>query len=397
MLSWQHHITKTNLFDYTYFMKAGTLIATILHHDRKTASYKIAMIRSLNDLALGYAHLAGVGASLAVPLRSLAMFWVAYYWPFVSAAAPISQGIHPSNKQDISFRLALTQLRQAWEQLIGGNSLPSDGFYLVSEFQSSHRRNNYPTDLIMAYDRAIRDIADAIQQPVRYAGPGQYSVFDPPEKWSNLQKSQRNIVCIPGTQLNERCIVVDSELWASFCELSLWIEALCIHEWSLFTESISRLDRGMIYTLLTDRPDNRRPLTWERNQIEILMMEGRVFECPWTGSKLNAQNYDLDHLLPLSAYPINELWNLVPADGDFNRNKKRDRLPGTGTLQIAKPRIVGTYLHYTYSQSLSPVLQHDAIMRFNGKVAPDHLPDSLASCATEFIQMIASARNLASF
>ena len=69
----------------------------------------------------------------------------------------------------------------------------------------------------------------------------------------------------------------------TFQELSLWIEALCIHEWCLFTETTETgSQRGITYTLLTARPDNRRPLTWERNQMEILMMEGQVFECPWT-------------------------------------------------------------------------------------------------------------------
>jgi hypothetical protein len=378
-------------------MNAGTLIATILRHDRKTASYKIALIRSLNDLALGYAHLGETGMALAVPLRSLAMFWVAYYWPFISAAQPIQQGIHPANKQDISFRFALTQLRLAWEQLIGGNSLASDGFYLVGEFQSAHRRSNYPVVLIAAYDRAIRDIANAIQQPVRYAGSGQYSVFDPPQTWKNLQTSQPHIVCIPGTQPNDRCVIIDAELWASFCDLSLWIEALCIHEWSLFTEGISGLDRGSVYTLLTDRPDNRRPLTWERNQVEILMMEGRVFECPWTGRQLTTQSYDLDHILPLSAYPINELWNLVPADANFNRNKKRDRLPGVSTLQAARPRMVVAYQHYTKSQTLASVLLDDALMRFNGRIEPGDLPNSIASCVAQFIEIIATSRNLASF
>jgi len=48
--------------------------------------------------------------------------------------------------------------------------------------------------------------------------------------------------------------------------LSLWIEALCIHEWCLFTERVQqenqqKVHRGSIYQLLTDRPDNRRPLT----------------------------------------------------------------------------------------------------------------------------------------
>lgn len=378
-------------------MNAGTLIATILRHDRKTASHKIALIRSLNDLALGYAHLGETGMALAVPLRSLATFWVAYYWPFVSAAQPIQQGIHPANKQDISFRLALTQLRQAWEQVIGGASMASDGFYLVSEFQSAHRRSNYPTELTAAYDRSIRDIADAIQQPVRYAGPGQYGVFEPPSAWKDLQATQPHIICIPGTQPNERCIVVEAELWASLNDLSLWIEALCIHEWSLFTEEISGLGRGVVYTLLTDRPCNRRPLTWEHNQIEILMMEGCIFECPWTGRKLTAQSYDLDHLVPLSAYPINELWNLVPADADFNRNKKRDRLPSPSALQTAQLHLVTSYQHYIASPSLATVLQYDALMRFNGKIVPGDLPNSLASCAAQFIEMIASSRNIASF
>ncbi len=378
-------------------MNAGTLIATILRHDRKTASYKIALIRSLNDLALGYAHIAETGTSVAVPLRSLAAFWVAYYWPFVSPSTPIKQGIHPANKQDISFRASLTTLRQAWEQVIGGVFKAADGFYLVSEFQSAHRRSNYPATLISAYHQAIADITDAIQQPVRYAGPGQYSVFAPPQPWKQLQTHHQNIVCIPGTHPSERCIVVDPELWASLNELSLWIEALCIHEWSLFTESISGLSRGAVYTLLTDRPDNRRPLTWERNEVEILMMEGKVFECPWTGRRLTKESYDLDHLLPLSAYPINELWNLVPADADFNRNKKRDRLPGAAALLAARPRLIATYRHYSDSQALAIVLQQDALARFNGKIEQNDLPGSLAVCTAQFIEMIGSARNLASF
>ena len=346
---------------------------------------------------MGYAHLAEGGAALAVPLRSLAAFWVAYYWPFVAAVQPIQQGIHPENKQDISFRPALTKLRQAWEHAIGSESLASDGFFLVSEFHSTHHYSNYPAPLIEAYNQSLRDIARAIQQPVRYAGPGQYSVFNPPKAWKELQTTQLHIVCIPGTQPNERCIVVDAELWVSFKELSLWIEALCIHEWSIFTESIAGINRGVIYSLLTDRPDNRRPLTWERNQVEILMMEGWIFECPWTGRKLNVESYDLDHLLPLSVYPINELWNLVPADADFNRNKKRDRLPGDFALQTARPRIANSYLYYTKSSALSEVLRQDALMRFDGQIIPGDLPDSLANCATHFVEIIARSRNVASF
>jgi hypothetical protein len=205
------------------------------------------------------------------------------------------------------------------------------------------------------------------------------------------------MICIPGTRPDERCIVVDNEMLTSFSELSLWVEALCIHEWSLFTENISGLNRGVVYFLLTARPGNRRPLTWERNQVEILMMEGGVFECPWTGRKLTAQSYDLDHLVPISVYPINELWNLIPADSEFNRHRKRDRLPGTDTLHAARPRMITAYQHYAGSQTLAEVLRQDALARFHGKISLGDLPDSLASCAAHFIKTIASSRNLASF
>jgi hypothetical protein len=92
--------------------------------------------------------------------------------------------------------------------------------------------------------------------------------------------------------------------------------------------------------MLTDRPDNRRPLDWRRNLIDVLMMKGRVSECPWTSKALGGRvDYDLGHLLPVSVYPINELWNLAPADRLFNQRVKRDRLPSHDLLLKAAPRL----------------------------------------------------------
>jgi hypothetical protein len=82
-------------------------------------------------------------------------------------------------------------------------------------------------------------------------------------------------------------------LWHAFSSLSLYIEALCIHEWCLFSEGLAAgddlVDRGRVYYLLTDRPDNRRPLTWERIQIDLMLMEGQTFHCPWTQRALSRQ------------------------------------------------------------------------------------------------------------
>jgi len=377
-------------------MNAGTLIASILRYDKKIASYKIALIRSINDVVLGYPYLGDRHEAIAVPLPLLAKFWLAYYWPFVNPLGEIKQAIQTDGRQDISFRSGLSALYREWEKLVEV-SRPSDGFYLVGEFSSEHRRKSYRPELVSAFNIAVEQIITAIQQPIRYAGPGQYSVFDPPKRWSWLLAQKPNIYCVPGTLGNDLCVVVDGELWQSFCDLSLWIEALCIHEWCLFTQSIAGVDRGFVYGLITERPDNRRPLTWERNQVEILLLEGKEFVCPWTGKVLTLNNYDIDHLLPISIYPINELWNLVPADRIFNQHVKRDRMPGRKILGAAHPRLAQAYQNYMSANEASIVLRQDAKIRFNSQVESEEFHFILAENVTGFLNIVAESRSLAVF
>lgn len=55
------------------------VISTILKHDRKTNSYKIALLRAINDVALAFPDVGHAGYDIAIPLRLLAQHWVAYY------------------------------------------------------------------------------------------------------------------------------------------------------------------------------------------------------------------------------------------------------------------------------------------------------------------------------
>ena len=54
-----------------------SIISNILKHERKSNSYKIALVRAINDAALEYPHRPPAGG-VAVPLRLLAEFWLAY-------------------------------------------------------------------------------------------------------------------------------------------------------------------------------------------------------------------------------------------------------------------------------------------------------------------------------
>jgi hypothetical protein len=370
---------------------AGQLISTILRHDTKVTTYKIALLRAINDLVLAFPNLDQHQHDIAIPLRVLADFWVAYYWPFVDPSAPIWQGPQVAGhaKADMSFRPALTTLRQEWERIVG-RAAPADGFFLIHDLRVARTRLSYPPTLLAAYAAAVRAISTALQQPIKYAGPqGQpWSVFQKPVRFAAIDHP---VTPVPGAQPDDRCLLVPPDLWAMFRAVSLWVEALCIHEWCRFSEQRWAVDRGLVYRLLTDRPGNRRPLDWERNQIDILLLEGQTFHCPWTARPITTPgSYDVDHLIPVSAYPINELWNLAPSDRQFNQHTKRDRFPSWQRLVAAEGRLAQVYEQYAAASELAQALREDVATRF--AIPPD--PSQIASVTIAYIEQIATLRNL---
>ena len=57
----------------------------------------------------------------------------------------------------------------------------------------------------------------------------------------------------------------------------------------------------------------------------------------WTDKRLKSR-IDIDHCLPFSAWPCNDLWNLMPSQPQTNR-QKGNRLPAARALEQARPRI----------------------------------------------------------
>ena len=369
---------------------------SILRNDSKLNSYKIALVRSINDVVLSFPDVEDSSLGVAIPLNMLAEFWLAYYWPFADDEKPVLQGPRAFRdgvlRNDIVFRPDLSALRSQWVKLFSV-SRPADGYFLTSEMRTPRKRAMYPATLLDSYKRTVQTIAKAIEYPIRYAGQGggQHTVFRPPQTLAALAE----VVPLPGAQPKDKCVVIPNDLWREFSHLSLWIEALCIHEWSLFTETAGT-PRGTAYSLLTDRPDNRRPLTWERNEIDLLMMEGKTFFCPWTDKKLSAKAYDVDHIILIAVFPFNDLWNLVPSDPDFNSNVKRARVPSAEKLSRAAPHLTHAYSNYQISRKLGPVLHEDVLLRFSA-LAANYTPSNIAAAVLHLTDSIANARNAVRF
>ena len=381
------------------------VISTILKHDTKVTTYTIALLRAINDTVFSFPDLATFDRDIAVPLWFLARCWLAYYWPFVDPKNPILQGPRAVRgdrlANDMVFRNHLTVFRIRWEDLWQGDSQPGDGFSIINEFRIPRKRRAFPADLVASYDHAIHSISNTLKLPIRGAGTGQWAVFQKPLPFGRLKY---RTIPIPGTRHADDCLVIPHRLWQAFEQNSLYVEAVCIHEWCLFTERVNRaadldVDRGQVYRLLTDRPGNGRPLTWERTRIDILLMEGLTFRCPWTGREIaQGARYEIDHLLPISVYPIDELWNLVPADPDTTIRVKQDRVPAAERLAAAEPHLERAYRHYGASPDLARALDEDVGLRFTS-VPPDSTdrPLAIARAVTTWLQSAADWRKLARF
>ena len=128
------------------------VIRSILGHDRKQNSYKIALLRALNDAVLSFPGMLASHRDIAVPLRVLARNSVAYFWPFADAATPIYQGQRRSLAngalaQDLEFRPALQALRKEWEAVIGQSARASDGFAVIADMMVERKTGELPAYL----------------------------------------------------------------------------------------------------------------------------------------------------------------------------------------------------------------------------------------------------------
>jgi len=367
---------------------ARDVLATLLRHEAKTNTYKFALIRALNDLALEHAFLPSM--DIVVPLRRVAERWLVYYWGF-AGERPVYQGPRASRgekaTQDMSFRALLTELRAAWERLPGTRADPAQGALLIADYRAG--RGRLPETVQELTRETLRAISLAVRQPLRFAGgTGEHTLFGAPAPVAALVGQP-----LPGSLPSEPGFIVPALLWRALTEWSLWVEALCLHEWCLYTERVRQeppVGRGEVFALLTAVPAGRVPLSWERHQVRLQMLEGAVFRCPWTERVLTPEHFDLDHLIPVSTLPINELWNLVPSDPAHNAHVKRHRIASSTRLAGAQALLSETYRHYSTGKTTRQVLTRDVTLRF-GEVLR---PEGLAAATVHLAEAIAVARNV---
>ncbi|NCC31666.1 MAG: methyltransferase domain-containing protein [Chloroflexia bacterium] len=292
-------------------------IQAILAQDRKVATYKFALVRALCTIARTQAHLVRwEGERVLVPLWSIAIQWLMFYWPLLTSPEYIAQmrGEQPGAHLFLSFRTTIAELQQRHG---------SAGLYdLLAQL------DEHPAQ----FKRELRVLAHTIKVgPVTYAGGGATPIFAfvPPRRPHARPEDRFGWVAVP------------ESIRLDIARFNHWIEDSVILRWARLTARMNRTGdehTGQYLGLLLQQPGAERDT---REAREILHSAGPL-RCVWTGEQLG-RSFEIDHMVPYVVWGNNDLWNLLPAAEAVNGNK-RDRLPSRTVILRRRDAIFG-YWH----------------------------------------------------
>lgn len=305
---------------------AFPLIRNIVVNDSKSSTYKVGLLRALLRIAEGHpgAVIEQTSEYVVLPVGLVALYWLKLYKPLVDQ---FGMQQNSNSSKGLGF---ITE--NGWERFAGYSS---NDFYI-----GAHYTDN---ESVQALYQALKDIASTIKtMPAKYTTlPGtKESVFH-----AELNKTKR-----PTTDLRLDFNFLSSlgkfyvpvHIWDSLTQFSVWIEPALINEWSSLMAGYGR-NKEQKFTKL----DYLNALKWEDPERTTAKIRKRVSElmaneyvaCCWSGKRLMAKNYAVDHAFPFARWPNNDLWNLLPTRAQINA-KKSDKLPTGLKLSSSRELIV---------------------------------------------------------
>ena len=286
-------------------------IESILNADKKVATYKLALIRALCDMALT-AHARArwePDGRVSIPIMDLAERWVLFYWPLVDSREFIPQiNGESTGGKPIAFRSALSELTEHFSRQGGLN-----GFARVKADRLLSLEEQ------RLYGRVLRIVSNTIVKgPVKYAGGAR-----------GVQEFEFDAAA--------RRVLVDGGVWEELTLMGHWIRDAVVLRWADMSWRLSAgvLPRGKIMDRLVLTAD---PARFDESVRRFYAGLRPGLECVWTAKKL-VGDFDVDHAIPFALWQDSSLWNLFPAARTVN-NQKRDKLPSREIVRRRSENIV---------------------------------------------------------
>jgi hypothetical protein len=291
-----------------------------LRNDKKVATYKLALLRALCDLADRDDRVVTwlPNATIAVPLVSIAEQWLLYYWPLVASPQliPQMQG-EAAGKQVLAFRPLLAELIATAARHFQLHQQPQ----LLSLFMLEWKRGQLPKPINQLLGKTLTKIARTIVAgPVTYADDGTMFSYDK----------------------QSRSVLVDAELWREFCLTGYWVRDSLLLRWAelveRFSKSLPQVSSGVVMDLLLQRPEVER----EQRVASRIFAERPQLRCVWSERPITRDKLAIDHALPFSLWRNNDLWNLQPSHSAVNAAKS-DSVPSTRLLRAREGALVDNW------------------------------------------------------
>jgi SAM-dependent methyltransferase len=303
------------------------LLRHVILNDRKTATYKLGLLRALCRAADGSAGMVQEADDgfIRVPLGLVALNWLRLYLPLIRESLPQT----PTNvgAQGLGFA------KEGFQTLLAGVS--------AADLRIGAR---FTLDRARTVHSALRDAAQTVDRM-----PSTFMTYPTGGRILVVERGRLggppSIVELDTDYLTAfGWMRVPGHLWRAMRRNAAWIEPTLIAEWMRLMREYAR---GQNRPLADDKmfaamrwSDPARDVSRAR-EFALSVAEAGDLRCAWTDRPLSRSSLDIDHMFPWTAWPCSDLWNLLPAHREVNQRLKRDRLPSATTLFRAEGRIIG--------------------------------------------------------
>ena len=337
-VSWTHVVVR--------LPDDGTGALPLLRHvvlsDAKSSTYKLALMRAVARIADGASGVARSvdDSHVSLPLGLVALYWLRLFKPLLEADLPQT----PTNRGSVGLGFA------------------GEGFRAISALAHADLRIGmvFGEASSAALHRALEESSRTIvEMPARYMTyPNGGGPIMP-----GVRKQARRPAAIT---LDEAYLAsfgelrVPRHLWRALGRFDAWIEPAIVSEWARLMVRYAERQGRLLDSAAVGRAmawsDPRRDVSVARAAALRLIDRGDAVHCVWTGKRLTAESLDMDHAFPWTAWPCDDLWNLLPAARSVNQRLKRDLLPSASALLGARDQIIGWWIgayHPTLNRALS--------------------------------------------
>jgi len=302
------------------------LLRGVILRQEKSTTYKLALLRCLARIADASPNVARESeGAVELPLGLVALYWLRMYKPLVEGNLPQA----PGGVQLSFVRPAFAALRP----LAAFDLRPGATF-----------RGELARALATALGDAAAVIATMPAQHLTFADDT--PVF--PAARNRRPRAGDSLALNAALFWAHGSIRVPQHVWQALRRMAAWIEPMLLAEWVRQTQGYAeragrRVATDAVLTALRWL-EPERDTEFVRRLVAIRLQRGERVACVWSGEPLGGRQVEVDHCLPWSGWPCNDLWNLLPASRASNQ-AKADRVIAAGPLATAKPRIMAWWQH----------------------------------------------------